>query len=835
MTRLDLKLLGGFELRTPEGEALAGPDTRKARALLAYLAMHAGRPLRREVLSDLLWSRSGQKQAASSLSQALYSIRKALAPFGDNFIDATQETAALDAGAVRVDAAIFEEKARSGEPAVLRVALSLYDGPLLDGLDIAEDRFGIWLSAERARLEGIAVDAGIRLLEMRETPDRESAADAERLLALDPCNETAHRHLMLFHARAGQVPQALRQYERCREVLKTGLDVEPSQATRDLCDCIRAGDMTPAATAKASPAPAGGAGSRRPAGAAIAVLAVAAIAVVALWIALRPEASPPGPDVGAPRLAVLPFETASGDADARVFAGGMADDITTELSRYPGLAVMSRETALHVADGEEEAGDLGISHLLRGRIRREAGRLTVNAWITETASREQVWAKRYQGDAADLPGFQDTILDDVVTALAAVLPETGGGPDAGAGTGDPAAYEAYLSGLTAYFEAEPDANARAAGSFREALDVDPDFAKARAGLAKTYWRAAFSDQAYAGALGLNWVQAYLEMKALLARHGDKAAGALLLEAGLALRRRDYADALAMAREALGLEPSNAEAMLVLAETLVYSGDPDAGESHARLALQLNPALPARPAYVSGLARFARGDTEGAIVKLRDAIDMAGRANAEYAGLLAAMLGAAGDADGAAEMRAAYVAALQDRPRREWQVATRPLDNPRARSWDRPGVASAVYAYPFSDRAILERLAAGFEAAGLAGGTIGHFPASAGHRLDNRDIRDLLFGASVEGPGETEAWHQTRDGTGTVVRASGLGPMLLVPEGASTLRDGEICDTWQWSGREIAACAAVFRVPDEARIAVLGDYLMATEFGPFPFRVERSGP
>ncbi|TCD13234.1 hypothetical protein [Oricola cellulosilytica] len=558
-------------------------------------------------------------------------------------------------------------------------------------------------------------------------------------------------------------------------------------------------------------------------------VAIAFFAAAVWWFAPGPVTTHPGPDNSAPRLAILPFEIESDDANVRAFAGGIADDITTELSRYPGLAVLSRETAQRFADDDGEAGELGVTHLLRGRIRRRSDRLTVNAWMTDTGTREQVWAKRYRGSASDLLEFQDTILEDVVAALMEALPASGGAPDASPGTESLDAYEAYLVGLTYYFELTPEANARAASRFRSALEADPGFAKARAGLAKTYRRAAFADDSFAEALGINWAEAYLELKVLLSGEAEKTADALVLEAGLALRRRDYAEAAGKARQALKLEPSNVEARQVLAETLIYAGDPERGENHARLALQLNPALPARPTFLAGLARYARGDTEGAITAVRDAVAMAGRREAEFAGLLAAMLGEAGDADGAEDMLAAYVSSLENRPRREWQVLTRTLDNPRARSWERPTVATAVYAYPFSDAAILSRIASGFEAAGLAGATLGHFPAAERNRLDDRAVRGLMFGASVEGSGETAVWRQTRSSDGAVIRTSGRGPMLQVPEGSSRVRRGEICDTWHWKGRIIESCAAVYRIPDDAPISVLGDYLLATEFGAFPFR------
>src|SRR5688572_12331169 len=105
-----LTLLGGFQARRDGGDAVTLP-TRKAQALLAYLAVPAGRAHPRDKLATLLWGESPEDQARNSLRQALFALRKAL-PSGA--VRVGGETIALDPAQVEVDVAVFEQHAAAG-------------------------------------------------------------------------------------------------------------------------------------------------------------------------------------------------------------------------------------------------------------------------------------------------------------------------------------------------------------------------------------------------------------------------------------------------------------------------------------------------------------------------------------------------------------------------------------------------------------------------------------------------------------------------------------------------------------------------------------------------
>ena len=233
MTRLDLTLLGGFRARLEAGPPLTLP-TRKAQALLAYLALPLGQAHPRDKLAALLWGDMRQAQARANLRQALTAIRRALAGIAALRVDA--ETVALDPAVVAVDAVLFEQNAKAGTIEALEQAAALYQGDLLAGLALNEAPFEEWLLGERERLHELALGALARLLaQQRAAGSTEATMDsALRLLALDPLQEPVHRALMRLYTQLGRRGAALRQYQVCVAALERELHTEPESETKAL-------------------------------------------------------------------------------------------------------------------------------------------------------------------------------------------------------------------------------------------------------------------------------------------------------------------------------------------------------------------------------------------------------------------------------------------------------------------------------------------------------------------------------------------------------------------------------------------------------------------------
>ena len=254
MARLYLELLGGFSARLDPGRSCVLP-TRKAQALLAYLALPAGRFHSREKLTALLWGEKAEARARHSLRQALASLRRALGGTAPGLLT-RGDTIALNPEAVAVDVADLEAALAEGSPEALARGAALYKGDLLDGFGVDEVPFEEWRVVERERLHELALEGLAKLLREQLRADRPEAAihTALRILALDPVQEAVHRALIRLYLRQGRRAAALRQYQECVQALKREISVGPEEET---CRLYREALQTARApTAMVGPSPA---------------------------------------------------------------------------------------------------------------------------------------------------------------------------------------------------------------------------------------------------------------------------------------------------------------------------------------------------------------------------------------------------------------------------------------------------------------------------------------------------------------------------------------------------------------------------------------------------
>lgn len=239
MARLSLTLLGGFQGRLDAGPSVALP-TRKAQALLAYLALPPGQAHPRDKLAALLWGGIREESARASLRQALFSIRRALGDAAASVLRQEGESLALDTAASDVDAMHFADAVKEASPASLARAADLYRGDLLAGLVVDEAPFEEWLIGERERLRELALEGLAKLLAHHRRTGASDAATqtALKLLTLDPLQEPVHRALMRLYVDLGRRGAALRQYQQCVSALQRELGTEPDAETKQLYEEI---------------------------------------------------------------------------------------------------------------------------------------------------------------------------------------------------------------------------------------------------------------------------------------------------------------------------------------------------------------------------------------------------------------------------------------------------------------------------------------------------------------------------------------------------------------------------------------------------------------------
>src|SRR5262245_42859677 len=141
MARLTLQLLGGLSIRSGSGP---GPSlgTKKAHALMAYLAVPVGRAHPRDKLASLLWGDTGDEQARQSLRQTLVPLRRTLPETQPPALALDRDTLALNPDAVEVDGSVFERLAAGTTGKALEQAAALYQGDLLEGVRVTEEQIG---------------------------------------------------------------------------------------------------------------------------------------------------------------------------------------------------------------------------------------------------------------------------------------------------------------------------------------------------------------------------------------------------------------------------------------------------------------------------------------------------------------------------------------------------------------------------------------------------------------------------------------------------------------------------------------------------------------------
>lgn len=252
MSSLSIQLLG--QLTVSWGERLLTSfRSNRVPALLAYLAVEADRPHRREALIELLWPGLLPASGRQNLRQTLYLLRgdiPQLPAKGDNrlvpLLLSDRHTVQLNPdGDFFLDVARLELSAgRQGSLGKLTEAVDLYQGDFLAGFYLPDsENFEEWVGARRAMyrrlvLEGLGKLTAV-LLSQNDFPTAERYA--RRQLEIDNLRESSHRQLMELLAKKGQRRAALSHYETFVACLRAELDVEPTAATRQLAESIRAG------------------------------------------------------------------------------------------------------------------------------------------------------------------------------------------------------------------------------------------------------------------------------------------------------------------------------------------------------------------------------------------------------------------------------------------------------------------------------------------------------------------------------------------------------------------------------------------------------------------
>jgi len=206
-----------------------------------------------------------------------------------------------------------------------------------------------------------------------------------------------------------------------------------------------------------------------------------------------PVGDVPGiPQVDDKSIAVLPFTNMSGDEGTEPFALGIHDDLLTHLSRIKALKTTSRTSVLQYKDTTKTipriAAELGVINLLEGGIQRSGDRVRINMQLIDARTDEHLWAEIYDREltAENLFAVQGEIATAVADAMSATLLPEEQEALAETPTQSLEAYDLYLAGRYHWHQQTAESAELALGYFQQAIEVDPDYVPALAGLADTY-------------------------------------------------------------------------------------------------------------------------------------------------------------------------------------------------------------------------------------------------------------------------------------------------------------------------------------------------------------
>jgi adenylate cyclase len=289
-----------------------------------------------------------------------------------------------------------------------------------------------------------------------------------------------------------------------------------------------------------------------------------------------------------PSLAVLPFANISSDSEQAYFADGITDGLIAELSRLPGLLVISRHSSFvykGVSKRAEQIGaELGIRYLLEGSVQRAAERVRITVQLIDAASGAHLWAERYDRELKDIFAVQDDVTQRIVSVLqvkfaAAEQERIGHG-----GTVNVEAHDRLLRGLERFWIFTPESNSEASVHVACALELDPGYAAGHTWLARV--------------LVFRWIMLWDPTPEALECAYDHIRQAVDLDpkgpltqavlCWVQLWRKQGEAAIAAGWRAVDLDPNNADAYLFLAYALAASGRGEEALHNIVKGMRLNP-------------------------------------------------------------------------------------------------------------------------------------------------------------------------------------------------------------------------------------------------------
>ena len=331
------------------------------------------------------------------------------------------------------------------------------------------------------------------------------------------------------------------------------------------------------------------------------------------------SADEPLPLPDKPSIAVLAFDNLSGDPDQEYFADGVAEDIITGLSKFRWFFVIARNSSFTYkgksVDVKQVAEELGVHYVLEGSVRKAGSRVRISAQLIDALTGNHVWAERYDRELADIFDLQDEMT---ATIVGAIEPELGSAERARAKRKPPDnldAWDRYQRGLWHFWRYTREDADEAERLFQSAIDLDPGFGPAYAGIAYLlnfhviYGWTDTPDQTLGQALRAGQ---------LAVSSDDKDPFAHFALGRTQTLQGDFETAIAELEQAIDLNPNLALAYYGLGFALTWSGRAREALPHFHKAIRQSPHDPALWTFetMTGFAHLHLGEYVEAVEWLR---------------------------------------------------------------------------------------------------------------------------------------------------------------------------------------------------------------------------
>ena len=271
-------------------------------------------------------------------------------------------------------------------------------------------------------------------------------------------------------------------------------------------------------------------------------------------------------------IAVLPFLNLSSDPEQEYFSDGLADTLLHRLTQIKGLRVAARTSSFTFKGQSEDMRDiarqLGVATVLEGSVQRQGNRVRITAQLIDGSDGSHIWSQVFDETLDDIFRVQDEIAHNVAGILQATLGDAVTVETDLGGTGDVAAYDAYLKGVEYSQRGTPEAASQAIAQLELAVALDPDYARAWAALSKAYVLTVILGTATSVTTLLPSMNAADKAVALAPKLPEAylaQADALHFEGGYTERVESTIE------KAVELGPNNAESLAVLGELRTRQG------------------------------------------------------------------------------------------------------------------------------------------------------------------------------------------------------------------------------------------------------------------------